>query len=42
MYFNNIPGWYGTIELGSGSLYNKNWNSQVVELDALGNAVIEQ
>ena len=29
-----IPGWKGKgIEIGYGQIYNKNWNSQIVELD---------
>ena len=32
--FDSIPGWKGKgIEIGWGKIYNKKWNSQVVELD---------
>ena len=41
--FSNIPGWSGEgIEVGRGTLYNKDWTSQVVELDSNKNSEITQ
>ena len=41
--FNKIPGWSGEgIEIGRGTIYNKDWTSQVVELDSNKNSEITQ
>ena len=41
--FNNIQGWEGVgIEIGYGTIYNSQWNSQVVELDGNKNFQITQ
>ena len=41
--FDSIPGWKGKgIEIGWGKIYNKKWNSQVVELDGHKLGFLEQ
>ena len=41
--FNGIAGWEGKgIEIGRGTIYNKGWNSQVLELDGKKNLEVTQ
>lgn len=43
VYNNDIEGWKGnSIEIGKGSIYNKNFSGQVTELDASNNTSIKQ
>ena len=40
IFTNGLPGWKGTLEVGHGPIYNKEWRqgTHVCELDAAGNS----